>query len=131
MQKHMEKSRISRALKYSVPPAADNHYQPRDQVPVWREKIVNNLIGEWICLFSVMGMEVDKKLVYVQDVKVGNARLFNVAQVKWYIYSDDISHYFILDIARELNNLSSVEEQKSDMLLTEILSLSDTCAIFF
>eukprot|EP00171_Calliarthron_tuberculosum_P005792 IDg5792t1 len=32
MQKHMAKSRIARALKHSVPPAADNHYQPGDQV---------------------------------------------------------------------------------------------------
>ncbi len=53
MQKHMAKMRVARALKHAVPGASDRLYQPGDQVLVWRERQVNNRIGEWIGLFSV------------------------------------------------------------------------------
>lgn len=47
MQTIMAKMRVGRALKHSVPAAADCSYEFDDQVLTWREKIVNNHIGEW------------------------------------------------------------------------------------
>lgn len=76
-----------------------------------------------------MGMDEYKKLVYVQDVKVGNASPFNVAQVKRYIDAGDDSHSFMLDIARGLNYFSIVEEEHSYVFLTEVFNPSDVLAI--
>lgn len=41
----MSKMRINHAIKHSVPTSADFYYQHGDKVLVWRENIVNNLIG--------------------------------------------------------------------------------------
>ena len=82
IQRIMAKMRVARGLRHSVPLAANRAYDPGDQVLVWREKIVNHRIGEWLGPFTVLGMDASKKLVYIQDVKAGAAHLFNVAQVK-------------------------------------------------
>eukprot|EP00171_Calliarthron_tuberculosum_P006182 IDg6182t1 len=44
MQRIMAKSRISRAMKSAVLPAADNSYEPGSQVLVWCEKVLSNRI---------------------------------------------------------------------------------------
>eukprot|EP00171_Calliarthron_tuberculosum_P003694 IDg3694t1 len=100
MQRHMSKMRINRALKHAVPAAADLYYQPGDQ----------------------------KKIVYVQDVKVGNARPFNVAQVKRYLPPSETAHTFFQDIHRGLQYFASEKVKCDDLYLTEILDPSDSRA---
>ena len=53
MEQHMAKLRIDRALPHAVPPAANVTYERNDEVLVWREKQVNNRIGEWVGPYSV------------------------------------------------------------------------------
>ncbi len=65
---------------------------PGDEVLIWREKVPNNHIGEWLGPFRVLSMEARKKLVYVQDAELGNARPFSTAQVKRYFPPEDIAH---------------------------------------
>lgn len=48
MEHHMEKLRTEPALRHAVPQAADVTYERNDEVLIWREKKVNNRIGEWI-----------------------------------------------------------------------------------
>lgn len=69
MQKQMAPSRVSSALKHSVPAAADQAYEPGDEVLVWRENVVNSLIGEWVGPYPVLGMDAIGKIVYVQDAQ--------------------------------------------------------------
>eukprot|EP00171_Calliarthron_tuberculosum_P022450 IDg22450t1 len=72
VSKHMGKLRIARALRHAIPPAADISYEPGEQVLVWREKQVNNRIGEWMGPKTVHGFDPERKLVYVTDSAVGN-----------------------------------------------------------
>ncbi len=92
MQKHMAKMRVIRALKHPVPSAIDRIYEPGDQVLIWRERQVNNRIFECIGPFSVEFADESKQLVYVRATKIGNARPFNVAQVKLYYPPEGIAH---------------------------------------
>lgn len=70
MQRHMAQMRINRALKHSVPSAADIAYKPGDKVLLWREKVVNNRIREWVGPLEVLGLESARKTVYIQDAHV-------------------------------------------------------------
>ena len=78
----MSEMHIKRALKHRPPAAADRAYKPGDSVLIWREKIFNNRIGEWLGPFTVLSVDDEKKLVYVKEAKIGAARPFNVVQVK-------------------------------------------------
>ncbi len=100
MQRHMAKARVARALKHSVPSAADQSFQPGDMALVWHEKIVNNRIGEWLGPFRALGVDESKKIVYIQDVKIGTARPFSVTQVKVYLPPSDLADSFSYDLTR-------------------------------
>ena len=123
MELQMAKLRVKRALSYAAPPAADRSYQPGDRVLVWRENVVNNRIGEWMGPFTVMATDERKKLAYVQDVKIGAARPFNVVQVKPYYAADTLAHSFMLDLGQSLRQFGSPQEQ--EFFLTEIIENSD------
>lgn len=125
MQKLMAQMRIARGLRHTVPPAANNNYDPGDQVLVWREKIVNSRIGEWLGPYTVLGMNAEKKLVYIQDAKVGAARPFSVTQVKRYILPVDVAHSFFQDIGRGLQYFTSPADDDNSVFLTEVLDPTD------
>ena len=69
MNEHMAKLRVNRALKHKAASSTDSIFTPGDEVLVWREKIVNHRIGEWIGPFIVDSVEVDKKIIFVRDEK--------------------------------------------------------------
>ena len=100
MQKHMAQSRLSRELNHSVPAAADNSYNPGGKVLVWRGNVVEDRICEWVGPFNVLGIEARKKIVYVKDVNICNARPFNVVQVNLYIPPE----YAALSFFQEIYN---------------------------
>lgn len=83
-QKHMSKLRGDRALKHQTPAAATMSYKVGDQVLVWRVEIVDSRIGEWLGPFTVDAIDETKKIIYVQDERIGTAKPFNLAQVKRY-----------------------------------------------
>eukprot|EP00171_Calliarthron_tuberculosum_P018350 IDg18350t1 len=80
MQQHMTKNRIQRAFRHSVPAAADRHYQPGDQVLVWRENVVNNRVGEWLGPFTILEVNTDKNIGFIEDAKTRKAIPFGLAQ---------------------------------------------------
>lgn len=90
VSRHIAKILVDCALKHATTSAADKPFEPGDLVLVWREKLFNNLVGEWIGPYTVESFNSENRLIYVQDAKLGNARPFNVAQVKR--NPDDISH---------------------------------------
>ena len=66
MAKHMAQVRIVRALKHNTPSATDHVYQPGDKVLVWREKLVENRIGEWIGPYTANSFDENSRIVLVQ-----------------------------------------------------------------
>ena len=123
MEKHMARLRINRALQRRTPAAADRSYKPGDHVLVWREKLVESRIGEWIGPFEVIGADESKKLVYVQDSKIGAARPFNIAQVKRYLPPETLANHVIDEIADRLTYFASPPDD--EVHLTEIISSGD------
>ncbi len=57
MSQIMAKIRLSRGLRLAIHPSADAAYFPGDRVLVWREKHVNNRIGEWVGSFTVQSFD--------------------------------------------------------------------------
>ena len=53
MAESQANSRLKRAIKHQSPKMHNYTYSPGDKVLVWREKIVNNRIGEFIGPFIV------------------------------------------------------------------------------
>ena len=47
MTKILAQAKISLALRHNTPPAAKLAYQLGDEVSMWREKVVENRIGQW------------------------------------------------------------------------------------
>ena len=78
---------------------------------VWREKIVNHRIGEWVGPFTVIATDESRKLVYVKDPKIGPARPFNAVQVKRYLTSEttsvNLAHSFIMDLGGALSRFGT------------------------
>ena len=135
MDKIMAEMRVRRALHHRVPSATDRFYQPGDKVLVWREKLVNHRIGEWLGPFTVMSTDEVRKLVYVQDAKIGAARPFNVVQVKRYLSDDsceeipvNLAHSFMMELGEALNKFgttSAEPETPCEVLLTETITPRD------
>ena len=123
MEQQMAKLRVRRALHHATPGAAMQVYQTGDQVLVWREKQVEHRIGEWIGPFPVLAVDKDRKLVFVQDVKIGAARPYNIVQVKRYFTPEAVAHSFLMELKRNLRRHGSREVD--DMLLTEVISEKD------
>lgn len=60
MEKHMAQLGIKCALRHAKPPASMRFYQPGDKVLVWKEKQVQNRIGEWLGPFLVVSCDEPK-----------------------------------------------------------------------
>lgn len=75
-------------------------------------------------------MQVDeaKKLVHIQDFKLGEARPFSLSQVKPYYISEDSAHYFISELQQALHRFSSHCAMEDDYYLTDIIQKHDTRA---
>eukprot|EP00171_Calliarthron_tuberculosum_P023324 IDg23324t1 len=126
MSRHMAKTRVNRALRHKIPSAADRSFTIGDKVLVWREKQVNHRIGEWLGPYEVDSFEPDKKLVFVRETQIGNARPFNITQVKLYHPPDELANTFLSDIHKGLQRFSS--EDKDEELhpyITEVINNYD------
>lgn len=65
---------------------------------MWREKLIENMIGEWVGPFDVEGVECNNKSVVFRDVNIGASRPFKIVQVKPYFTPEILSHAFITDL---------------------------------
>ena len=63
MIQELSVAKIKRSLQLQTPYATDRPYQPGDSVLVWREKIVNNRIDEFIGLFIVFVFDPQSKIL--------------------------------------------------------------------
>ena len=115
MQRIMAKMRVARGSRHSVTLTTNQTYDPGDQVSVSREKVVNHRIGDWLGPFVVLGTDASKKIVYIQNVKVGAARPF-IARVKRYIVPVDVAHSFFTDLYRGLSHVSSPDDDNDNVI---------------
>ena len=125
MQRIIAKVRISRASRYSVPSADDRAYDSGDKVLVWRGKVVNHSIGEWLGPITALSIDASKKIVYVQDVTIGAACPFNVAQDKRYISPAIVAHSLFSDVCHAFTHFSSPDEDDYSVQLTEVIDPRD------
>lgn len=122
MEHHMARLRLHRALRHRVPKSADARLQPGDKVLVWREKLVNNRIGEWVGPYSVITADYSSKIVHVRETEDGPLRPYNFAQVKRYISAAEVSRAFFLDLNMCLKRYAT---EPSDGYLTEVVTTND------
>lgn len=123
MEHHMARLRVHRALRHQVPRSADALFQPGDKVLVWRERIVNNRIGECVGPHEVVTVDCSAKMVHVKYSREGLPRPYNFAQVKPYMSEMAVSHAFLVDIQKGLKIYS--KEEPNEVLLTEFLTSND------
>ena len=112
--------KINRALRHAVPTAANRSYEPGDQVLVWREKIVDNRIGEWLGPFAVASFQPEKKLVLIQYENRGPPEPFNVVQMKPYITLEAISQSFMSDLNASVSYYCEPENNSNSDTSTQI-----------
>ena len=129
MEHHMAHMRVQRALRHQVPRSADTVFQPGDKVLVWRERIVNNRICEWVGPCDVVTVDYSAKIVHVKDTRDGLPRPYNIAQVKPYLSEVKVSNSFMVDIQKGLGSDSTHEPH--DVHLTEVLKPNDPRASSF
>ena len=67
MAHEMAKIKLARAKKHKIPTSADRGYALEDKVLFWREKIVNNRVGEFIDPLTVISYDEFSKIVLVKD----------------------------------------------------------------
>lgn len=120
----MAKMRIKRGLKNSVLDAAEREFEPGDQVLVCWERKVENRIRGWLGPFAVNGFDLDRKLSYVRDAKIGAATPYNIAQVKSYIPPKNISRTFLTQRMDSFTSFRSPDGEP--IFVTEILDQSDS-----
>ena len=82
MAKHLAQTRVNRALKHNTPNANVRIYQPGDEVLVWREKLVENRIGEWVGPYIVKSYDERSRIVLVQKSADSAHERYNITQVK-------------------------------------------------
>lgn len=62
-------------------------------------------IDDWLEPFTVLGVNAEKKLVYVKETNVGAVGQMNVVQPV------DIAHYFFIPIVQALSRFYSTEDE--------------------
>lgn len=103
---------VSRELKLKDTSRGDHIFQPGDEVLVWRERIINSRIEEWLGTFTVLDVSENKRQVYVQDTLVGAASSSRVVQVKRYHATDQIAQFFMLEPGMDMSRLETFFSRK-------------------
>lgn len=124
----MAELRIQRDLRYKVPGAAAIVYQIGNQILVFREKQVNNSIGEWVEPDTVKGVDIDRMLVYVQYNDNDPPNAFGFAQVNLYVKPFEASGTLFADLAHALERFlnDDGDDEEDESFLTEVLKAGDS-----
>ena len=116
MAKHLAQVRVKQAT--------DRTYQPGDKVLVWREKLVENQIGEWIGPYTVTNYDAQAKIVLVQKDENSHHERYNLVQVKPFLSPEPASRNYFTTIHSSLRKFSSAERDLS-INITEIIIKDD------
>ena len=69
----------------NAPPSTDFSYAPGDKVLVWREKVIENRIGEWLGPYTVVTHDAQSKIVLVRKNDKSTPERYNITLVKLFI----------------------------------------------
>ena len=97
MAQELAASKNKRSIKYKTPSATDHVFVPADSVLVWRERIVNKRVGEFIGPFIVLAFDPLSKNVIVDQNRT--KKRYTTAQVAPYKSEPEVLH----DLITELN----------------------------
>ena len=124
MAKHLALTRVNRALKHNTPAATNRVYQPGDEVLVWREKLVENRIGEWVGPYTVKSFDERSRIVLVQKDEDAPHERYNIAQVKPFLRPEAAATSF-LDTVRNTLLEFVTESRPFDTQMTEVVDKND------
>ncbi len=85
MDKSLAQSRIRRAPQHQTPPATDLIYNPGDKVLVWREKVVENRIGELVGPYILVSVDAQAKIVLVQKDADSKHGRYNIVRIRTFL----------------------------------------------
>ena len=105
MSGYLARAKANRAMKHNSPPSSDQTYQPGDDVLVWREKQVENRIGEWLGPYKVVAVDVTSKILAVQKDEQSTLERFNLTQAKPFLRPQETAESFFSTISCFFNVL--------------------------
>ena len=124
MAKHLAQTRIHRALKHNTPSANVHVYQPGDEVLVWREKLVENRIGEWTGPYIVKSYDESSRIVLVQKSADSAHERYNITQVKPFLRPNAAAIRFLDSVHTTLSDFAN-ERRPFNVHMTEVIDKSD------
>ena len=123
MARHFAQKKIQRALRHNTPPATDRDYTPGDQVLVWREKKVENRIGEWVGPYTVISYDSEAKIVMVQKSVEAKYERYSTSQVKPFMQPTEVATEFVRFLHSALQPFAS--DRAATIRITEVISKDD------
>lgn len=75
--------------------------------------MVNSRISEWLGLFTIQSVDIDKKIVCTQEDPTVPFKTFNLVQVKTYYKPEILPHSFLVDLEEFMAYFRTPEEEQS------------------
>ena len=124
MSIHLAESRVKPALRHHTPQAADIVYQPGDKALVWREKLIESRIGEWVGPYIVRSYDAAARIVLVQKESGASHERFNAVQVKSFLEPAASANHYLKSVAAAFKTFSN-ECMTVEVRLTEVITKDD------
>lgn len=125
MQKDLCEKRLLRALQFKNLSGLEQVSQPGGNALVWRQKISNYRIGEWLGPFAVLTVDESRKQGHFQDSENSAARPFNVVHVECYHDPGFFAHCSVIDLEKKLRRFRTVSFEEKEVSLTKVVGRSD------
>ncbi len=129
MARHLAQGQIKRSLHHQIPQSADRTYQSGDNLLVWREKLVENRIGELTGPYTVCSYDASAHIVQVQKEPDSPHERYNVEQVRPFLQPIATANHFVVAVAATLNQFTT-PSVSIPIHLTEVINKNDSRANF-
>ena len=113
MAKHLAQVRIKGALNHHTPPATKCNYQPGDKLLIWREKQVENRIGQWVGPYVVVSTDGVSRIVFVQMNPNAPFERYDITQVRHFVERKESTTNFLSAIRSALSQFSSTSRENT------------------
>ena len=124
MAHHLAQVRVKPALHFQTPQETDQTYQTGDKVHVWREKLVENRIGEWSGPYTLYSYDAAARIMLVQKDPESPYERYNITQIITFVGPVAMANNFVESIASGFNYFSTPSEAVSTHD-TEVIDKND------
>ncbi len=114
MAQNLAQAKIKRSLHHNTTHASNQTYQTGDKVLVWREKIVENRIGEWIGPYFVISINHESKIVLVQKDTDSPHERHSITHIRRFLVPEAIVTSFMHSLNQTLASYSSKQPFPSE-----------------